>query len=275
MALLMLAWLALAAGYDGPMGYWQGGDSWTGLCATGIEQSPIALSTASSTVVTQGQREFKLLRLNYGSDTLQSHISGSDFVVNGNFGFISSSDESTDEDFTADVDKVVFKAPAEHVVEGVQADVEMQVFHRFRGAPEQLVGLVVHFQISDEADDNSFIASLLSSVSSPQSINLADAFTGMLELYHYFTYSGSLTVPPCTERVMWYIWAYPQPISREQAAYFSKLWQGNPGFAGGMGNNRNLQSVYGREVIRFVGDQSDLATAGWVGLAAAALWAGL
>jgi len=59
---------------------------------------------------------------------------------------------------------------------------------------------------------------LKNSLSSPVYV---DFFTSFRELFEhkcpenlqYITYSGSLTSPPCTEQVLWYIIKEPLPIS--------------------------------------------------------------
>ena len=42
-----------------------------------------------------------------------------------------------------------------------------------------------------------------------------------------FHYLGSLTTPPCTEGVEWFIIAEPMTMSKEQIAHFQKIHPGN------------------------------------------------
>lgn len=265
MAVLVLALLlVVSAEYVGPTGYWQGSEPWTGLCAHGNMQSPMPLT--SPQVVLQTDRAFKQLRMNYGVDKVQSYIEGASFIVYGNFGTLTSVRADTVEDYAGDVDRVLVKAPAEHQIEGKTFDLEVQVYHRLQGADMNQVVLSVLYEVSEE-DSSDFLDSLISSVATPTEIDLTEAFEGMLELYHYFSYLGSETNPPCQQSVQWLVWAEVRPISRAQLGFFSRLWQGNPNFAGGHGNNREQQMANEREVLRYQGVLSDLNAAGTLALA--------
>jgi len=67
-------------------------------------------------------------------------------------------------------------------------------------------------------------------------INIAD----LLPVKHgYYTFSGSLTTPPCTENVTWFVLREPGSISQEQADSFGKIYPHNA---------RPTQALNGREV---------------------------
>jgi carbonic anhydrase len=55
----------------------------------------------------------------------------------------------------------------------------------------------------------------------------------------YWTYVGSLTAPPCTEGVHWYIFEQEMTISRDQLAAFARLYKVN---------SRQLQDAHGRRI---------------------------
>jgi carbonic anhydrase len=40
----------------------------------------------------------------------------------------------------------------------------------------------------------------------------------------YYTYEGSVTAPPCTEGVTWFVMKTPTEISADQIAKFAKLY---------------------------------------------------
>ena len=43
----------------------------------------------------------------------------------------------------------------------------------------------------------------------------------------YYTYMGSLTTPPCSENVQWFVMKQPVQVSAEQIAIFSRLYRNN------------------------------------------------
>jgi len=56
----------------------------------------------------------------------------------------------------------------------------------------------------------------------------------------YYTFPGSLTTPPCSENVTWYILKTPVAISKEQASAFARIYEHNA---------RPIQPLNGRAVL--------------------------
>jgi carbonic anhydrase len=69
-------------------------------------------------------------------------------------------------------------------------------------------------------------------------INAKDVLPGHLG---YYTFLGSLTTPPCTEGVTWYVVKSPMEISTEQLDWFKKLYPLNA---------RPIQPVNGRTILQ-------------------------
>ena len=70
----------------------------------------------------------------------------------------------------------------------------------------------------------------------------------------YYQYEGSLTTPPCSEVVNWYMIAKPLSIKSSQASFFLELWASNNNFVDGRGNNRKIQDLNGRQIKRIIVD---------------------
>jgi carbonic anhydrase len=58
----------------------------------------------------------------------------------------------------------------------------------------------------------------------------------------YYRFNGSLTTPPCSEGVRWFVMKKPVTVSKSQIAQFSK--------AVGVANNRPIQRVHARSVLQ-------------------------
>jgi len=53
-----------------------------------------------------------------------------------------------------------------------------------------------------------------------ESINVGNLFPSVKEYYHY---NGSLTTPPCTENVSWFVLKKPVEVSKEQMLFFERV----------------------------------------------------
>ena len=58
----------------------------------------------------------------------------------------------------------------------------------------------------------------------------------------FYRYNGSLTTPPCTEGVRWFVFKEPQTIAKEQVEAFARIMGGE--------NNRPVQPVNARPVLQ-------------------------
>jgi carbonic anhydrase len=55
----------------------------------------------------------------------------------------------------------------------------------------------------------------------------------------YWTYQGSLTTPPCTEGVRWFVFEQELSLSRDQLRVFATIFKVN---------TRPLQELHGRRI---------------------------
>ena len=107
------------------------------------------------------------------------------------------------------------------------------------------------FEESENATENGFIESLdledLEDYHYNRTIDLTSFYSSLTsqDVYHY---SGSLTTPPCTESVSWFVYKEPIELTQEQLHLFTQFWAEDDEFAHGNDNNRFLQPLNGRTV---------------------------
>mmetsp|Transcript_10352 Transcript_10352/g.10315 ORF Transcript_10352/g.10315 Transcript_10352/m.10315 type:complete len:139 (-) Transcript_10352:19-435(-) len=124
------------------------------------------------------------------------------------------------------------------------------------GSPIFVIGVL--FQLSDKSND--FLEKVIDSYSSSTQIDLSEAFDGEEDLINFYYYQGSLTTPPCTEGINWFVWDKIQHVNQTQLEFFTSHWAGSSSFACGKGNNRLTQKLYDRTVYRY--DSSNILTVG-------------
>lgn len=111
------------------------------------------------------------------------------------------------------------------------------------GNMDQLLVLGILFTLDENAPDIDFITSLhLANIKKDHeeeidNVHLRKMFSEISKK-EKFNYQGSLTTPPWSETVEWFIVKEPLKINRKQLELFKQLWEENPDFAHGLGNNR-------------------------------------
>ena len=127
-------------------------------------------------------------------------------------------------------EEIVFHTPSEHTIEGKRMDMEMQIIHygQSRGDIAKQVVLSFLFKKSPGVynkfmDDVDFFA-LPNPLTKERDItnNLyipkvfyssSDNDIPVMKPFSFYTYQGSVTFPPCTERTIHYVAAEPIPIA--------------------------------------------------------------
>ena len=66
----------------------------------------------------------------------------------------------------------------------------------------------------------------------------------------YFSLNGSLTTPPCSEGVRWTVVKEPVPMSKAQKEAMDAMWKSDSSFAEGKGNNRVVQPLNDRVLLK-------------------------
>tara|TARA_R110002096_G_scaffold4501_38_gene21303 strand:+ start:7276 stop:8088 length:813 start_codon:yes stop_codon:yes gene_type:complete len=203
-------------GKNGPKNWGDLTPAWS-LAKEGREQSPIDLTGARSSSVLYplnfAYQSAPLNLVNNGHTIQQNFTPGSSVEIMGK---------------TYNLAQFHFHSGSEHTVEGRRFDLEMHLVHK--AADGQLLVVGVLFEIGAE---NPFLAQFFgqlpasaqgSIATSGFSLNPAEALP---EDRAYYYYQGSLTTPPCTEGVQWYILRKPMQLSQSQLAAFRALYANN------------------------------------------------
>lgn len=134
-----------------------------------------------------------------------------------------------------------FHHPAEHPVKGKLADMDVQLVHK--SAEGKYVIVAVRF-LQDTSVPNALMALLWPHLptAAGKSEEVTDRINpgGFLPADRsYWTYTGSLTAPPCTEGVRWFVYQQEVSISRAQFKTFAQLYRVS---------SRPTQDAHGRRI---------------------------
>lgn len=239
LALLSFALAGLAAaqtaanwtytGKTGPLN-WGKLDPSYAACSRGHEQSPIDIRNA---------------RLNTALQPIQFHyIAGPVTLVNDGHTVSMRVDPGSFivvDGVRYNLTEIDFRHPSEHPVHGRLTDMEAQLVHK--SADGKVAILAVRLN-EDRGFPNATLAMLwphLPAVAGQTSrvTDMIDA-GGLLPADRgYWTYMGSLTTPPCTEGVRWFVFEEDLSISRSQLQTFARLFNIN---------TRPIQDPHGRKI---------------------------
>jgi len=213
----------------------KGPESWGDLspefaACNGERQSPIDLSG--------GRRmQYSPLSFRYRSNALSVHNDGRSVRVD-----VSSGSYMVAGGHEYQLTGFHFHVPGEHRINGVAADMELQLEHRdHRG---RIAVVAVPMNVGRRM--NSTLSRIWDHIPSGEGQRFYGRQTGinprfLLPSDHsYFSYVGSLTEPPCTEGVEWFVLAKPVEVD---VSYVQK-------FLRALGPNaRPVQPVNGRPVL--------------------------
>ena len=115
-----------------------------------------------------------------------------------------------------------FHSPSEHTISGVSYAMEIHMVHTDEGGLIAVVGLMV--EVGEEnAMLNRIWSFMPEQVGETKESPLTVFEAGVLPpTRNYFTYDGSLTTPPCTEGIQWFVLRDPLTASAEQIARFKE-----------------------------------------------------
>ncbi|MDA3946235.1 MAG: carbonic anhydrase family protein [Helicobacteraceae bacterium] len=126
-----------------------------------------------------------------------------------------------------------FHGKSEHTVDGKRFDMVAHMVHQ-NPETKQLSVVAVFFK---EGKANPMLNSVINNIGGEIDVDPQDLLPK--ETAHYFHYIGSLTTPPCSENVQWYLLKEPVEASKEQIEAFRKFY---------VDNERPVQELYDRVI---------------------------
>jgi carbonic anhydrase len=219
-------------GYAGEVGpeHWAEFESDFGECTSGRNQSPIDLSNFIEAELPKIVFDYKpgghevvnnghAIQVNYNPGS-KITVDGTDFALK-QFHFHSPSENT--------VKTKPFQMEAHFVHVDAKGNLAVIALMFEEGASNKLLAQVWP-HVPDEEDEKAELAAQVSAA----------------DLLHvnrdYYRYEGSLTTPPCSEGVRWFVLKHPAKASAEQLALVQKVI-GHP-------NNRPVQPVGARAILQ-------------------------
>jgi len=205
-------------GYEGPTGpeKWAEVDPANAVCKLGGAQSPIDLTNPLRVAALAG------LQVDYVSTKVKVTNNGHTFQINADKG---SSVKMEGKRF--DLLQFHFHTPSEHTLDGNPFPLELHLVHQAADKTLAVIGVLL-----SEGTTNTVLGRFWERMPKAQgevdtgvSIELKDLLPRAID--DYFTYSGSLTTPPCTESVRWVVLKQPLQVSKAQIATFRAVFPMN------------------------------------------------
>jgi len=207
-----------------PQEYWKyGPENWGtipqyALCSSGRSQSPINIDTNKTTSGGPQSIQFSYrqsdVRLVSNDFTFQIDIpQGSSMIVDGvNYQLMN----------------VTFHMPSEHTINGKPYYMEIQLVHYNSNTGKWAIASIF---VNESSQDNSAFAPIWFSMPSPP-YNWAEVKNFDLNSLipidkRVYSYTGSITTPPCTEGINWYVFAAPIELSRSQIERYRSMYPYN------------------------------------------------
>jgi len=199
-------------------------------CSKGHEQSPIDIRGARLNKSLQ-PIEFHYiagsLRLENDGHTIIAHLNPGSYIVAGGVRY--------------ELVEFDFHHPGEEAVKGKLSDLSVHLVHR--SADGKLAILAVRL-VEDVSAPNAVLAALWPhlprTAGATEKVDEMVSAGGLLPTDRgYWTYTGSLTTPPCTEGVRWFVFEQELTLSRDQLRVFASLFRVN---------SRGLQDTHGRRI---------------------------
>jgi carbonic anhydrase len=215
------------SGADGP-DHWGDLDPSFATCKAGTRQSPIDIKDAKPADLHPLRFDYKLspLKVIDNGHTIRINIEpGSSVTVGGK---------------SYPLVQFHFHRPSEEEISGKKFDMVVHLVHQLPDGSAVVVAVLLK-----SGNENALIRDLWSHLPKEANkevefkkvvINAEDLLPGD---QNYYTFDGSLTIPPCGEGVKWFVMKTPVELSPAQIVTFARMYPDNA---------RPIQPTNGREI---------------------------
>jgi carbonic anhydrase len=214
-------------GKNGPLN-WNRLDPANKACSSGKEQSPIDIRGAKV------NKNLKPIEFHYVSGSMTLTNTGHTIEIAPPAGSYIIADGTR-----YDLQVIHFHHPGEEAVKGRLPDMSIHLIHK--SADGKFAVLAVRL---NEGNGNAILAGLWphlpKKVGASEKVSEELSPAGLLPANKaYWTYTGSLSEPPCTEGVQWFVFEQQGELSRDQLKTFGYLYKIN---------SRKIQETHGRKI---------------------------
>jgi carbonic anhydrase len=199
------------------------------LCKTGHQQSPVDIRNAKKIELPAIRFDYKpspLRIIDNGHTIMVNYDNGSSILVDG-------------KKYT--LKQFHFHHPSEEKIDGKSFDMSVHLVHSDDEGKLAVVAVLLQ-----QGADNALIRELWKHLPPTKETenrldNVQIDVSHILPLDRdYYTFSGSLTTPPCSEDVSWFVLKHPTAVSPQEIERFSQLYPNNA---------RPTQPLYDRVVL--------------------------
>ena len=208
-------------GYTGNEGPKQWGELGYPLCTKGHNQSPVNIPAAASVqldTILFNYRQSPINVTNNGHTVQFNYAPGSSMTVGGK---------------RFELLQFHFHSHSEHTVNGKPSPMEMHLVHKSGDGKLAVVGVFFEKGIKEKHSAKpSSLDLVFGAFSAVAGLNLSsetpiDAAQLLPDNQSYYHYMGSLTTPPCSEGVRWFVMQTPLQISKKQLDRFRSIFDNN------------------------------------------------
>ena len=216
------------SGHEGPA-HWGDLSADFSACSQGLNQSPIDLT---------GMIDGNLPELSFNYTSLGNQVVNNGHTIKVNY-LPGSNIQINDSRF--ELKQFHFHSPSENLIKGESFPMEAHFVHADKEG--NLAVVAVMYRVG-EADQELEKAWALMPEEAGREVGLEtniNAAQLIPESKDYYRFNGSLTTPPCTEGVEWYVMKGIQTVSQQQLDRFVKIMKHD--------NNRPVQPLNARIVV--------------------------